>query len=624
MRQVLKASRFMLNGFEQGQELNVQESNDRIRINESGVFLLYGIAIIAFVGCSVALTLSVLQDRGLGAGGGVAGLLLSILLLYFLRTGRVKAALIGILWGFALIPVFFGFWSFGFSAPGAVCVPVSIMAAGWALSVRHAIAMTTCAVLSGVGFYFLIRGGIIVPVEPNLFVRMLIFVCMIIVALLLGLVGVRALRIEFAQVRELAASLEVKVQALSRSEASFSTLFVSNPLPSISGDKQGRLIDINHAFLQDFGYTREQLISHGFEDLHIFDDDNDRKFIAKETLRQGVLGKPVKMRLANGELRHFLISSSSFESPNGWRFVALFLDQTDRLKAEEAQHILNVELEQRVAARTAELSDALETLKRAQSELVQSEKLASLGSMVAGVAHELNTPVGNALMVASTLTDQQQQFEQSLDHGLSRSALNHFLLSVRDTSDILDRNLRRTADLINSFKQVAVDQTSEQRRSFDLQEVAHEVLVTLSPSLRKSTHTLLSDVPSGIRFDSFPGPLEQVLMNLTNNALRHGFEGRTNGQMRLYAQLLPDEWVRLRFTDDGVGISEKNLQKIFDPFFTTKLGQGGSGLGLSIAYNIVTGMLGGKIEVHSEVGRGSEFVIDLPLTAPKEAVMEHA
>lgn len=614
----------MLNGFEQGQELNVQESNDRIRINESGVFLLYGIAIIAFVGCSVALTLSVLQDRGLGAGGGVAGLFLSILLLYFLRTGRVKAALIGILWGFALIPVFFGFWSFGFSAPGAVCVPVSIMAAGWALSVRHAIAMTTCAVLSGVGFYFLIRGGIIAPVEPNLFVRMLIFVCMIIVALLLGLVGVRALRIEFAQVRELAASLEVKVQALSRSEASFSTLFVSNPLPSISGDKQGRLIDINHAFLQDFGYTREQLISHGFEDLHIFDDDNDRKFIAKETLRQGVLGKPVKMRLANGELRHFLISSSSFESPNGWRFVALFLDQTDRLKAEEAQHILNVELEQRVAARTAELSDALETLKRAQSELVQSEKLASLGSMVAGVAHELNTPVGNALMVASTLTDQQQQFEQSLDHGLSRSALNHFLLSVRDTSDILDRNLRRTADLINSFKQVAVDQTSEQRRSFDLQEVAHEVLVTLSPSLRKSTHTLLSDVPSGIRFDSFPGPLEQVLMNLTNNALRHGFEGRTNGQMRLYAQLLPDEWVRLRFTDDGVGISEKNLQKIFDPFFTTKLGQGGSGLGLSIAYNIVTGMLGGKIEVHSEVGRGSEFVIDLPLTAPKEAVMEHA
>jgi len=329
------------------------------------------------------------------------------------------------------------------------------------------------------------------------------------------------------------------------------------------------------------------------------------------------------MRLANGEQRHFLISSSSFESPNGWRFVALFLDQTDRLKAEEAQHILNVELEQRVAERTAELSEALDTLKQAQSELVQSEKLASLGSMVAGVAHELNTPVGNALMVASTLTDQQQQFEQSLDHGLSRSALNHFLLSVRDTSDILDRNLRRTADLINSFKQVAVDQTSEQRRHFDLRELVREVLVTMSPSLRKTSHTLLCEISPDIHFDSFPGPLEQVLMNLTNNALRHGFDGRSNGQMRLQADLLSSEWVRLRFSDDGVGISDKNLQKIFDPFFTTKLGQGGSGLGLSIAYNIVTGMLGGKIEVHSEVGRGSEFVIDLPLTAPKEAVMEH-
>lgn len=606
------------------QEINVQESRDRIRITESGIALLYGIAIIAFVGCSIALMLSVMQDRGLGAGGGAAGLLLSILLLYLLRTGRVKAALIGILWGFALIPIFFGFWSFGFSAPGAVCVPVSIMAASWALSVRHAIAMTTCAVLSGIGFYFLIRNGVIVPLEPNSFVRMLIFVCMIVVALLLGLIGVRALRIEFAQVRELAASLEMKVQELSRSEASFSTLFVSNPLPSISGDKQGRLIDINHAFLHTFGYSREQLISHGVEDLRIFDDDHDRKFIAKETLRQGVLGRAVKMRLANGELRYFLISSSSFESPNGWRFVALFLDQTDRLKAEEAQHILNVELEQRVAVRTAELSEALETLRRAQSELVQSEKLASLGSMVAGVAHELNTPVGNALMVASTLSDQQHQFEQCLDQGLSRSALNQFLLSVRDTSDILDRNLRRTADLINSFKQVAVDQTSEQRRHFNLQEVAHEVLVTLSPSLRKTSHVLISEIPADIHFDSFPGPLEQVLMNLTNNALRHGFEGRLNGQMRLQAELLPDGWVRLRFSDDGLGISEKNLQRIFDPFFTTKLGQGGSGLGLSIAYNIVTGMLGGKIDVHSEVGHGSEFVIDLPLIAPKEAVVEHA
>ncbi len=613
----------MQNEMDQVQEFTVQESGDRIRINRYGVALLYGIAIIAFFGCATALTINFVLNNGLGAGGAVAGLLLSFLLLYLLRTGRVKAALIAILWGFALIPVCFGFWSFGYSAPGAVCVPVSVMAASWALSVRHAIAMTVCAVLAGIGFYFLIQRGVIIPAEPNLFVRMLIFVCMIIVALLLGLIGVRALRLEFAQVRELAASLENKVRDLSRSEASFSTLFVSNPLPSISGDKQGRLIDINHAFLQTFGYTREQLIAHDVEDLRIFDDENERKLIAKETLRQGVLGRPVRMRLANGEQRHFLISSSSFESPNGWRFVALFLDQTDRLKAEEAQHILNVELEQRVAERTAELSEALDTLKQAQSELVQSEKLASLGSMVAGVAHELNTPVGNALMVASTLTDQQQQFEQSLDHGLSRSALNHFLLSVRDTSDILDRNLRRTADLINSFKQVAVDQTSEQRRHFDLRELVREVLVTMSPSLRKTSHTLLCEISPDIHFDSFPGPLEQVLMNLTNNALRHGFDGRSNGQMRLQADLLSSEWVRLRFSDDGVGISDKNLQKIFDPFFTTKLGQGGSGLGLSIAYNIVTGMLGGKIEVHSEVGRGSEFVIDLPLTAPKEAVMEH-
>lgn len=285
---------------------------------------------------------------------------------------------------------------------------------------------------------------------------------------------------------------------------------------------------------------------------------------------------------------------------------------------------MNVELEQRVETRTTELSEALQSLKRTQSELVQSEKLASLGSMVAGIAHELNTPVGNALMVASALEDQRGQFEAGLEGGLSRSHLNQFLLHLRDSADILNRNLSRTAELINSFKQVAVDQTSEQRRRFNLHEVAREVVVTLSPTLRKTSHQFINQVPEGILLDSFPGPLEQVLMNLTTNALRHGFEGRQNGRILLQADLLPENWVRILFQDDGAGISEQNLQKIFDPFFTTKLGQGGSGLGLSIAYNIVTAMLGGRIEVTSELGKGTTFTIEIPLTASIEPAVNLA
>lgn len=279
---------------------------------------------------------------------------------------------------------------------------------------------------------------------------------------------------------------------------------------------------------------------------------------------------------------------------------------------------MTVELEQRVAKRTAELSDALQNLKRTQSDLVQAEKLASLGSMVAGIAHELNTPVGNALMVASTLLDQERQFEAGLANGLSRNTLKQFLFNIRDSGDILDRNLRRTADLINSFKQIAVDQTSEQRRDFDLQEVAHEVLVTLSPSLRKTKHILRNEIPQGIKLNSFPGPLEQVIMNMVNNSLRHAFSDEDFGIMRMSAELSSPDEVRISFSDNGKGIPAQHIQRIFDPFFTTKLGQGGSGLGLSIAYNIVTAMLGGRLEVHSELGKGAEFIIEIPLTAPIE------
>jgi PAS domain S-box-containing protein len=598
--------------------LHVQEGRDRIQINEVGIKLLFGITITAFLSCALAFIINFYVTKGIVSSGAVAGMLMAAVIVLLLRQRKVKFALMLILWSFALIPIGFGFRTFGFNAPGTVFVPISIMAASWALSVRHAIAMTVSACLACVTYYVLIRQGLVLPIQPDLLVRLLNLIGVLVIALLLGLVGVWALRHEFSRVHELGVSLEMKAQELSRSEASFSALFLSNPLPSISGDVDGRLIDVNHAFIDDFGYTREHILQHTVHSLALFVNDDERKIVAQRTLGKGVVGHPVMMRLASGEVRNFLVSTAAFELSDGWRFVALFLDQTDRLDAEKAQHILNVELEQRVFTRTAELSEALESLKQTQSELVQSEKLASLGSMVAGIAHELNTPVGNALMVSSALVDQQMHFEAGLEGGLSRSALNHFLLNVRDSADILNRNLRRTADLINSFKQIAVDQTSEQRRKFNLHEVAHEVVVTLSPTLRKTSHQLLNEVPEGICLDSFPGPLEQVLMNLTTNSLRHAFEGRQHGKITLRAELIPHNWVRIKFADDGVGISEHNLQKIFDPFFTTKLGQGGSGLGLSIAYNIVTAMLGGRIDVISELGQGTEFRIEIPLTASEE------
>jgi len=281
------------------------------------------------------------------------------------------------------------------------------------------------------------------------------------------------------------------------------------------------------------------------------------------------------------------------------------------------------ELEARVALRTQDLAAAnreqaalLERLSGTQAQLVQSEKLAALGSLVAGVAHELNTPIGNCLMAASTLDDHRRDFIRETEQGLRRSQLNTFLHGLGDATQSLVRNLQRAADLVVSFKQVAVDQTSSQRRRFELREVAHEIEVTLAPSFRKARCRFINAVPEGLQFDSFPGPLGQVITNLATNAITHGLEGQPAGEFRLEAQALGPRRVRLVCSDNGLGIAAEHLPRIFDPFFTTRLGTGGSGLGLHIVYNIVTGILGGTINVESPPGEGARFVLELPLEAP--------
>ncbi len=271
---------------------------------------------------------------------------------------------------------------------------------------------------------------------------------------------------------------------------------------------------------------------------------------------------------------------------------------------------LNNELEARVEARTKELQQAHE-------ELIRSEKLAALGSLVAGVAHELNTPIGNSVTVASTLHDKTVEFADEVGEGtLRRSSLNAYLESARTASDLLLRSLSQARALVASFKQVAVDQTSDQRRRFDLREVVGEVLTTLSPTLRKTPFKVTMEIPEGIVMDSFPGPLGQVVSNFVNNAVLHAFEGRDHGHVELRASLADNDEVMLSVSDDGIGIPEENLRRIFDPFFTTKLGQGGSGLGLNIVYNIATRVLGGRVTVSSAVGNGATFTLRMPVSAP--------
>ncbi|WP_229751179.1 ATP-binding protein [Undibacterium terreum] len=260
---------------------------------------------------------------------------------------------------------------------------------------------------------------------------------------------------------------------------------------------------------------------------------------------------------------------------------------------------------------------AYRRLQETQDQLASKEKMAALGALVAGVAHELNTPIGNSLLLASTMQDKTQDIGRQFDQqSMKRSDLSGFIADAREASTLIVRSLTTAANLVNSFKQVAVDQATEHRRIFDLQQTLKDIIAPVMNRIALSEHTINLQVAPNIGMDSYPGPLGQVIGNLINNAILHGFDGTSHGMMSLSAQLLDAETVQLRFTDNGKGISEENLKRVFDPFFTTKLGQGGSGLGLSISYNIVTSILGGAIQVDSKPGQGVSILIELPLQAP--------
>jgi signal transduction histidine kinase len=291
------------------------------------------------------------------------------------------------------------------------------------------------------------------------------------------------------------------------------------------------------------------------------------------------------------------------------------LRDSEILRAEQAQRELNHSLEQQVK----ETTRALERLREAQAQLVQNEKLASLGALVAGVAHEINTPIGVGVTAASTLQANATQLRQLYTQGtLRRSELERFVALADEASHIILKNLQRGAELIHSFKQVAVDQSSGERRRFSLKAYLDEVLLSLRPQLKKTPFRVEVDCPDGVVLDSFPGALAQIVTNLVTNSMIHGFDGRDHGLIQIEARAERD-WVTLRYRDDGRGIPHEHLSRIYDPFFTTRRGSGGSGLGLHIVYNLVAQLLGGTIEVTSNPGQGTEFLIRIPVRAQMEA-----
>jgi signal transduction histidine kinase len=257
---------------------------------------------------------------------------------------------------------------------------------------------------------------------------------------------------------------------------------------------------------------------------------------------------------------------------------------------------------------------ALAELRETQASLIQAEKLATLGQLVAGVAHEINTPVGIALTTATAVEREVRSLNELAASGpMRRSELTRIIERLHDGSHLLFANLTRAADLVHSFKQVAADRASGERRRFVVKGWVREVVTSLGAVLRKSGHALKVECPDDLTLDSYPGALAQVLTNLIMNALVHAFpDGRAGGRMVLTVTAPTRDSVRFVFADDGVGIPGEHQERIYEPFFTTGRDRGSTGLGLHIVYNLVTATLGGRIEMTSEPGRGTRFTIDLP------------
>ncbi len=301
---------------------------------------------------------------------------------------------------------------------------------------------------------------------------------------------------------------------------------------------------------------------------------------------------------------------------NALRMTGTNTDINALKQALGALRILNEQLESRVEQRTAalqganlELRKTLERLTLAQRQLLEAEKLASLGGMVAGIAHEINTPLGIGVTAASHLQEEARRMSRLIDGGtLNRTDLERFQRMASESSDMILRNLQRADRLVKSFKQVAVDQSSEDRRIIDLCASLNEILTTLGPTLKKTPHRIELHCPPGLIVETAPGALYQVITNLVMNSLIHGLEAASAGTIRIDATRDGGD-ILIDYADDGRGMEEAIRARVFEPFFTTRRGQGGSGLGMHIVYNLVTQVLRGSIDCESAPGRGARFHI---------------
>lgn len=276
------------------------------------------------------------------------------------------------------------------------------------------------------------------------------------------------------------------------------------------------------------------------------------------------------------------------------------------------------ETQEELLATKQELEESVDMIQRAQKQLVETEKLAALGALVAGISHEMNTPIGMGVTSASYLKAEAENLERLYNRNeLKKSNLEDFIAKFREGAEITLKNLTRASELIKGFKMIAVDQSSHKRRVFELKGYIKEVIRTLTPEIKRTSHVIDVKCAEKIMLDSYPGAVSQIISNLIMNSVVHGFENMDQGLITIDVET-NDEEVTIIYCDDGKGIQSEHIKKIFEPFFTTKLGRGGSGLGLHIVFNLATAVLKGKIVLDESVIRGTKFTLTIPLVVSEK------
>jgi PAS domain S-box-containing protein len=562
-------------------------------------------------------------------------LLSAVSALALMRTGQVRAAFAVFTWGiWAAVTAPAVMWV-SIANPSLFAYPALMVLAGWLLGVRQGYALCGASILATLAIAVMQHQGVVGlpmkrgPIGHWIALTTVLALSMVVLHRILVNQSQQSQKLHELnrQLMDTVASLTTQEAELRRSEVRFNRLGNASPAPvSFTDLATGALVDVNPAWERVFGWTRAEVVGRTPLEIGFWSDMQARKEVRAAIDSEGrFVGRELRLKTKSGLPIEVLLAAEVIEQDGQALVMAVLTDVTERKRIEAEIRQLNEQLEERVAQRTSELEQAnvelsstLQALRQTQDELVQSEKLAALGGLVAGVAHELNTPVGNAMMVASTLHDRTREFDKLVRQGeLKRSALDKYTADSLEATELVQRSLHRAADLVQSFKQVAVDQSSERWRHFVLDEVVREVVDTLRPNLRKSALKIEVDIPSDLVLAGFPGPLGQVVINLVMNAVNHAFEGRGSGRICLIGRRIDEATVELVCQDDGIGIAPDVLGRVFDPFFTTKLGRGGSGLGLSIVYRLATQVLGGQVSVKSTVGEGTAFVLHLPVTVPE-------